>query len=432
MFAKPIYVVDGARTPFLKSKNRPGPFSAADLATQAGRALLVRQPFAPEALDEVILGCAAPSVDEVNIGRVAALRMGCGQKVPGWTVMRNCASGMQAIDSAISNILAGRSSLVLAGGVDALSRAPLLYSDKMVLWFSELAATKTLPQRAALFARMPVRSLLAPVIGIMKGLTDPMVGLLMGQTAENLAHRFGITREQMDAYSVESHRRVARAQDEGWLAPGGGEVEPLYDAHGRTWPLDDGVRRDASMQGLAKLKPFFDRKYGNVTPGNSSQITDGAAWLLLASEEALEKHRLEPLGRIVDSQWAGLDPAQMGLGPVHAATPILQRHGLGLNDLDYWEINEAFAAQVLGCLAAWKDERYCREALGLDGPLGELDMDRLNVDGGAIALGHPVGASGARIVLHLLKTLKRTGAKKGLASICIGGGLGGAMLVEAA
>jgi len=432
MFAKPIYVVDGARTPFLKSKNRPGPFSAADLATQAGRALLVRQPFAPEALDEVILGCAAPSVDEVNIGRVAALRMGCGQKVPGWTVMRNCASGMQAIDSAISNILAGRSSLVLAGGVDALSRAPLLYSDKMVLWFSELAATKTLPQRAALFARMPVRSLLAPVIGIMKGLTDPMVGLLMGQTAENLAHRFGITREQMDAYSVESHRRVARAQDEGWLAPGGGEVEPLYDAHGRTWPLDDGVRRDASMQGLAKLKPFFDRKYGNVTPGNSSQITDGAAWLLLASEEALEKHRLEPLGRIVDSQWAGLDPAQMGLGPVHAATPILQRHGLGLNDLDYWDINEAFAAQVLGCLAAWKDERYCREALGLDGPLGELDMDRLNVDGGAIALGHPVGASGARIVLHLLRTLKRTGAKKGLASICIGGGLGGAMLVEAA
>ena len=424
--------MDGARTPFLKSKNRPGPFSAADLATQAGRALLVRQPFARDQLDEVILGCAAPSVDEVNIGRVAALRMGCGQKVPGWTVMRNCASGMQAIDSGISNILAGRSSLVLAGGVDALSRAPLLYSDKMVLWFSELASTRTLSQRAAVFARIPVKSLLAPVIGIMKGLTDPMVGLLMGQTAENLAYRFGITREQMDAFSVESHRKVARAQDEGHLAPGGGEVEALYESNGKTHPLDDGVRRDASMQGLAKLKPFFDRKYGNVTPGNSSQITDGAAWLLLASEEALRRFDLKPMGRIVDSQWAGLDPAHMGLGPVHAATPLLKRHGLGLNDLDYWEINEAFAAQVLGCLAAWNDEKYCQEELGLEGALGSLDQDRLNVDGGAIALGHPVGASGARIVLHLLKTLQRTGKKKGIASICIGGGLGGAMLVEAA
>jgi acetyl-CoA C-acetyltransferase len=431
MYAKPIYIVDGARTPFLKSKNRPGPFAAGDLATQAGRTLLVRQRFAPDELDEVILGCAAPSVDEVNIGRVAALRMGCGQKVPGWTVMRNCASGMQALDSGISNILAGRSNLVLAGGVDALSRAPLLYSDKMVLWFSELASARSAGQRMSAFGRLPVKALLSPVIGIMKGLTDPMVGLLMGQTAENLAYRFGITREQMDAFSVQSHLKVAKAQDEGRLAPGGGEVEALYDANGNTYPLDDGVRRDASMQNLAKLKPFFDRKYGNVTPGNSSQITDGAAWLILASETAVQKHGLEPIGRIVDSQWAGLDPAQMGLGPVHAATPILKRHGLGLNDLDYWEINEAFAAQVLGCLAAWKDAKYCREELGLEGALGALDEEKLNVDGGAIALGHPVGASGARIVLHLLKTLKRNNAKRGIASICIGGGLGGAMLVEA-
>jgi len=431
MVAKPIYVVDGARTPFLKSKNRPGPFAASDLATQAGRALLARQPFSPDQLDEVILGCAAPSVDEVNIGRVAALRMGCGQKVPGWTVMRNCASGMQALDSGISNILAGRSNLVLAGGVDALSRAPLLYGEKMVLWFSDMAATRTTGQRLAQFARLPFRSLLAPVIGIMKGLTDPMVGLLMGQTAENVAHRFGITREQMDAYSVRSHQRVTRAQDDGALAPGGGEVEAVYEPGGEVHSLDDGVRRDSSMENLAKLKPFFDRKYGNVTPGNSSQITDGGAWLILASEEALARHGLTPIGRIVDSEWAGLDPAQMGLGPVHAATPILKRHELKLQDLDYWEINEAFAAQVLGCLAAWKDEKYCREQLGLDGALGALDDERLNVDGGAVALGHPVGASGARIVLHLLRLLKRKNAKRGLASICIGGGLGGAMLVEA-
>ncbi len=428
---KPVYVVDGARTPFLKSKNRPGAFSASDLATQAGRALLVRQPFAPQELDEVILGCAAPSVDEVNIGRVAALRMGCGQKVPAWTVMRNCASGMQAIDSGLANILSGRSDLVLAGGVDALSRAPLLYGDKMVLWFSDMAAARTTGQRMALFARIPLGNLLKPVIGIMKGLTDPMVGLLMGQTAENLAHRFGITRAQMDLFSVRSHRRVSEAQQKGWLAPGGGEVEALYDANGKVYALDDGVRSDASVESLARLKPFFDRKYGNITPGNSSQITDGAAWLILASDEAVRKYRLDPIGRIMDSHWAGLDPAQMGLGPVHAATPILKRNGLGLNDLDYWEINEAFAAQVLACLAAWRDEKYCREELGLEGALGALDEERLNVDGGAIALGHPVGASGARIVLHLLKTLKRTKKKRGIASICIGGGLGGAMLVEA-
>jgi acetyl-CoA C-acetyltransferase len=431
MYAKPIYVIDGARSPFLKAKSRPGPFAASDLATQAGRGLLMRQKFEPTQLDEVILGCAAPSVDEVNIGRVVALRLGCGQKVPGWTVMRNCASGMQALDSGINNILAGRSNLVLAGGVDALSRAPLLYADAAVLWFADLAAAKSIGRRAALFARLPVKALLAPVIGIMKGLTDPMVGLLMGQTAENLAYRFGITREQMDAFSVRSHERVAKAQDAGYLAAGGGELEALYDRDGNTYTLDDGVRRDASLEKLAKLKPFFDRKYGNVTPGNSSQITDGAAWLILASEQAVAQHRLEPIGRIVDSEWAGLDPAQMGLGPVHAATPILKRHGLALNDLDYWEINEAFAAQVLGCLAAWKDESYCHDFLGLERSMGALDEAKLNVDGGAVALGHPVGASGARIVLHLLNTLKRNNARRGIASICIGGGLGGAMLVEA-
>ena len=432
MYAKPVYVVDGARTPFLKAKNRPGVFSAGDLATQAGRALLVRQKFAPQDLDEVILGCAAPSVDEVNIGRVVALRMGCGQKVPGWTVMRNCASGMQALDSGVNNILAGRSHLVLAGGVDALSRAPLLYNDRMVNWFSDLASSRSTGEKLSTFSKLPFKSLLAPVIGIMKGLTDPMVGLLMGQTAENLAHRFGITRRQMDEFSVRSHQRVTRAQDEGHLAAGGGELEALYDKGGNAFTLDDGVRRDSSLENLAKLKPFFDRKYGNVTPGNSSQITDGAAWLVLASEDSLKKYDLKPIGRILDSQWAGLDPAQMGLGPVHAATPILKRHGLRLNDLDYWEINEAFAAQVLGCLSAWKDEKYCKEQLGLDGVLGDLDQEKLNVDGGAVALGHPVGASGARIVLHLIRQLKRKNAKRGMASICIGGGLGGAMLVEAA
>ncbi len=431
---QPIYIVDGARTPFLKSRNRPGPFSASDLATAAGKVLLNRQRFAPDALDEVILGAAAPSADEVNIGRVAALRMGCGQKVPGWTVMRNCASGMQALDSAMANMLSGRSNLVLAGGVDALSRAPVLFSDKMVLWLADFYGARTFGQKAAVVAKFRPQYL-APVLGIMRGLTDPVVGLMMGQTAENLAYRFGIAREAMDAFSVRSHERVARAYDDGWMTtPRDGlpvEVVPIFDAKGRPYLEDDGLRRDSSVANLSKLKPFFDRNFGNITAGNSSQITDGAAWLILATEAAVRTHDLTPVGRIADAQWAALDPAQMGLGPVHAATPVLKRNGLALDDLDAWEINEAFAAQVLGCIAAWQDEKYCRDELALDGAMGALDPDKLNVDGGAIALGHPVGASGARIVLHLLHVLKRKGGKRGMAAICIGGGLGGAMLIEA-
>ena len=423
---EPVYIIDGARTPFLKSRNRPGPFAASDLATAAGSALLVRQPFAPTELDEVILGCAAPSVDEVNIGRVVALRMGCGTKVPGWTVMRNCASGMQALDSAINNIRAGRSNLVLAGGVDALSRAPLLFSDAMVLWLSNWYAAKSFGQRAALAAKFKL-GYLAPVIGLMKGLTDPMVGLLMGQTAENLAFRFGITRREMDEFSARSHARVLAGQKAGHYAA---EIVPLYDRKGKLYAQDDGVREDSTAENLAKLKPFFDRKYGNVTAGNSSQVTDGAAWLVIASERAVDKHKLTPIGRIADSEWAGLDPAQMGLGPVHAVTPILTRHHLGLGDIDAWEINEAFAAQVIACERAWENAEYCRQELGLSAALGSLDESKLNVDGGAVALGHPVGASGARIVLHVLNVLKRTGGRRGMAAICIGGGLGGAMLIE--
>ena len=424
---KTIYVVDGARTPFLKAQKGPGPFAASDLATQAGRALLLRQPFEPSDLDEVILGCAAPSPDETNIGRMVALRLGCGKKVPGWTVMRNCASGMQAIDSAIANIQCGRSELVLAGGVDALSRAPLLYSDAMVRWFAGMMSLRTAGQKLQHFLKLRPAMLLTPVIGLMKGLTDPVVGLLMGQTAENLAWKFGISRQQMDEFAVRSHQRSIAGRQAGHLA----EIVPVVDGQGNVYAEDDGVRADATLAGMAKPKPFFDKKYGNITAANSSQITDGAAWVLLASEEAVQKWGLKPIGKIVDSEWAGLEPEQMGLGPVHAATPILQRHGLSLADIDYWELNEAFAAQVLACQAAWKDDAYCREQLDLPGALGEIPEDRLNVDGVAVSVGHPVGASGARIVLHLLHVLRRNQARRGIATICIGGGLGGAMLVEA-
>lgn len=422
-----VFVVDGARTPFLKARGAPGPFAAADLATAAGTALLLRQPFAAETLDEVILGCASPAVDEINIARVVALRMGCGEQMPAWTVMRNCASGMQAIDAALANIRCGRAELVLAGGVDALSHTPLLFSTAMVRWLARWQAAKKPFAKLAVLKDFRLR-LLAPVIGILKGLTDPVTGELMGQTAENLAWQFDISRTEMDAFAATSHQRAWAAQLGQYYAA---ELVPLIDRDGRVHVQDDGVRADSTVAGLARLKPFFDPVYGRVTAGNSSQISDGAAWLLLASRAAVERLQLPVLGRIVDSQWAALDPARMGLGPVHATVPLLQRHGLQMADIDYWEINEAFAAQMIACERAFADDEYCRRHFGLDTAPGAPPAERLNVDGGAIARGHPVGASGARIVLHLLHVLRRHGGQRGLAAICIGGGQGGAMLVEA-
>ncbi len=424
---KKVYVVDGARTPFLKAKGKPGPFSGGDLAVGCARALLARQKFDPTALDEVIVGAAMPSADEANIGRVVALRVGCGDKVPAWTVMRNCASGMQALDSAYVNILVGKSHLVLAGGTDAMSHAPLLFGPAMVNWLADWYAAKSFGQCSRVAVQFRLRYL-APVIAILKGLTDPIVKLTMGQTAEIVAKRFGITRQMMDAFAAESHQRVLAGKAAGHFS----EIEPLIDAKGNVYSEDDGVRTDSTPERLAKLRPVFDRTYGNVTAGNSSQVTDGAAMLILASAEAVAKYDLQPLGAIVDSQWSGLDPAEMGLGPVHAITPMLRRNHLGLADLDCLEINEAFAAQALGCLAAWESDAYCQEKLGLTGAFGSMDRAKFNVDGGAIAVGHPIGASGARVVLHALKTLERTDGKRAAASLCIGGGQGGAMLLERA
>lgn len=420
-----IYVVDGSRTPFIKARGRPGPFSAADLALAAARPLLARQNFPPQAIDEVILGCVMPGPDEANIARIVSLRLGLGERVPAWTVQRNCASGMQALDCAAQSIALGRAELVLAGGVEAMSHAPLMLSPTLVDWLADWTAARDIPTRLKTLIRLRPDHF-KPIIALLRGLTDPVVGLSMGQTAENLAQRFGITREQMDAYAVESHQRLARAQHEGTL----GGLEVLYDKNGNYCFADDGLRRDSSVEQLAKLKPVFDKPFGLVTAGNSAQVTDGAACLILASESAVAKYQLQVLGKLIDCAWAGLDPAQMGLGPVYAMAPLLRRNGLRSADVDYWEINEAFAAQVLACLAAWDDAGFCREQLHLDKSLGPIARDHLNVDGGGVSLGHPVGASGARIVLQLLHELKRNNAKRGVASLCIGGGQGGAMLVE--
>ncbi len=420
-----VYIVDGSRTPQLKSRGKVGPFSAGDLAVAAGRPLLLRHNFPLETLDEVILGCMMPGEREANIGRVAALRMGIPQSVPAWTVQRNCASGMQSVDSAYRNIRYGDADLILAGGVESMSHAPVMHNHTMVDWLGDFMRTRNIGQKLQVISQLRGKHL-KPVIALLHGLTDDTVGLNMGETAEIIANNFGITRKQMDEYAMNSHHRLAKAFEAGYLD----EIEVLYDAKGNYYDHDDGVRPDSTVESLAKLRPAFDRKYGKVTAGNSAQITDGAAWLLLASEDAVNKYDLPVMASITDTQWAGLDPAVMGMGPVHAMTPIMKRNQLSIDDIDYWEINEAFATQVLGCVQAWQQDDYCREKLHIDKAMGEIPYEKLNIDGGGVSLGHPVGASGARIILHMCKILQRTRAKQGMASLCIGGGQGGAVLIQ--
>jgi acetyl-CoA C-acetyltransferase len=421
-----VFVVDGARTPFLKSRGEPGPFSASDLAVACARPVLARQPFSPEQIDEVIVGCVIPAPDEANIARIISLRLGCGKKVPAYSVQRNCASGLQALASGAERIALGQADLVLAGGTEAMSRAPIQWNTDMTGWLAGVMRAKNIGQRLAAIARFRPRYL-SPVYSLLLGLTDPLVKLNMGQTAEIVAHRFGITREQQDAYALESHRRLAAAYDSGRMQK---EIEPLYDTRGNTLAEDNGLRRDTDMAQLARLKPVFDRKYGSVTSGNSSQVSDGAAMLILASEEGVRRHNLPVLGELLGHEWAGVDPAQMGLGPVHAVARLLARFQIKMKDITLMELNEAFAAQVLGCQAAWDSAPYARDELGLEAPLGAMDPERLNTDGGAIASGHPVGASGARLTLHLLRELRRRGGGLGVSTLCIGGGQGGAMLVR--
>ncbi len=424
-YSRPVFIVDGSRTPFLKARGKPGPFKHADLGIFAARPVLQRMPFSPEEFDEVIMGSTMPGPDEANIARIIALRLGCGDRVPAFTVQRNCASGMQALDSAALNIASGRSNLVLAGGIEAMSQAPLLLHPKMVTWLATWWGAKSFSAKfKALKSFRP--GLLAPVIAILKGLTDPVAGMNMGQTAELIAYRFNINREMMDQFAMESHLKLHQAQQAGALS----EVEAIFDARGKVYEIDDGVRPDTTLEKLAKLRPAFDKPYGLVTPGNSAQITDGAAVLVLASETAVKQYDLPVMARIVATEWAALSPTEMGLGPAHAIAPLLESNKLKPASIDYWEINEAFAAQVLAVVAALKDSDYCKNHLGLKAPVGGIPLDKLNIHGGGVSIGHPVGASGARIVLHLANVLQAHNAKRGIASLCIGGGQGGAMLIE--
>lgn len=426
MKGKKVFVVDGGRTPFLKAKGQLGPFAAADLAVAAARPMLARLPFSPEDIDEAIVGCVIPSPNETNIARIISLRLGCGKKVPAFTVQRNCASGLQALASASERIAMGAADLVLAGGTEAMSHAPIQWNAAMVNWLSALMGARSLGARVKAIASIRP-AYLKPVITLLLGLSDPLVKLSMGQTAEIVAKRFGLTRQDQDAYAARSHQRLAAAFDSGSMKE---EVINLYDTKGHCYNEDTGMRRDSTAEKLTKLRPVFDRKYGTVTSANSSQITDGAAMLMLASEKAVEKYGLTPMGELIDHEWAGVDPAQMGLGPVHAVAGLLKRNKMAMADIDHMELNEAFAAQVLGCQAAWDSDDYAKEELGMKNKLGAMDDAKLNPQGGAISCGHPVGASGARIVLHLLHELNRNGGGQGVATLCIGGGQGGAMLVR--
>ena len=407
-----VYIVDGLRSPFLKATGVPNPLKASDLALHVARPLLSRQSFPQEALNDLILGCVMPEASEANIARIIALRLGL-QDLPAWTVQRNCASGLQALDCAWQKIALGQADLILAGGTEAMSRAPVIWRPEAVAWMAQFTKAKTALDKTKLLWRWPWKGF-KPIVGLLKGLTDPVVGLSMGQTAEHLAGKFGISRSEADEYAYRSHRRVMQGVEVGVIEP-----TPLFDAQGKRYLKDEGVRPDISIEKLAQLKPVFEPPFGCVTAGNSSQVSDGAAWLILASEQAIKQYQLPILGKMSQVAWAALAPEEMGLGPVLAIRALMKAQGQSWSHIDYVEINEAFAVQVLACL----------KQLSEDVALAWLE-ERVNSHGGAIAVGHPVSASGARLVLELLHTLKRKEAKKGIASLCIGGGQGGAVLLE--
>jgi acetyl-CoA acetyltransferase family protein len=411
---KPVLVIAGLRTPFTKAGTTLAGVGAAELARTAMLGVMVRTGLDPARIDEVILGCVAQPVDAMNLARVAALRSGIPKHIPALTVQRNCASGFEAITQAWLRIQSEQGELYLVGGVESMSSIPLLFPKRATKKFASLASGKGLFSKARALASMRPRDLV-PLSALMLGLSDPVSGLNMGETAEVLAREFKIGRAAQDAFALRSHQRAAEA--EARLAE---EITPAYDTElGVAVLRDNGVRPNQTLEALAKLRPVFEKETGTVTAGNSSQITDGAAALLIGTEAAASSLGLEPLGAIRGFAYTGCDPKRMGLGPVYAIKRLLEQLRLSIGDADLVEINEAFAAQVLAVLRKLRDEG-----------IGEISDERLNVNGGAIALGHPVGASGARLVLTALKELRRRNSRQALVSLCVGGGQGAAVWLE--
>ncbi len=422
-----VVVVAGIRTPLGKASGAFDRLSAVDLGALAVREVMARSPVSGNDLDQVIIGNVIQPADATNIARVIALNAGIPRAAPAHTVHRNCASGMQAVTDAAEKIIAGRADVALAGGVESMTHAPLLFHDRFRAAMAKLPGAKSLQQKLPVLleiAKVPWK----PRIALLEGLTDPTVGLGMGQTAEVLAREFGISRRQQDEFALRSHQRAASSWDDGWFDDEVMHVfaPPSFAAVHR----DEGIRASQSIEALEKLRPVFERPLGTVTAGNSSQITDGAAMLILAGDDKARAEGWPIMGYLHDWAYAGCDPARMGLGPVHATHQLLKRHGLSLADLARMEINEAFAVQVLACLKAMDSDLFAAEKLGSGKAMGAPDPDSLNVHGGAVAIGHPVGMTGARLVLTMLRQLSRdTGGGLGVASLCIGGGQGGAVLL---
>lgn len=423
-----IYIVDGVRTPFAKMATAFAETDAVELGRVAVAELLAKTGLDPASIEEVVFGCVAQPADAANIARVIALRAGVPDTVSAVTVHRNCASGFEAVTQAAEKMMVGRGDTFLVGGTENMSQVPLLFNASAAKKFGLLARAKTWKDKLAVASSFRPQDF-QPRIGLQMGLSDPVSGLNMGQTAENVARDFGITREDQDQFALGSHLKAVAAKDK--LKE---EITPVYLPKVRNGQAyldeDNGPRKGQTIEALAKLRPVFEKVSGSVTAGNASQITDGAVALLMMTEKALHASGLTPLGKLVGFQYAGCDPTRMGLGPVYAIHKAEQRHGLGLKDADIIEVNEAFAAQVIGCQRAAADASYCRAKLGRDNALGEIPDEILNVNGGAIALGHPVGVTGARLVLTALKELHRRKTKRALLSLCVGGGQGGALWVE--
>ena len=424
---KPVYLVDGKRTPCVKSGADLKEIAAPYLGHYLVRHLVDKHGLPSDQIDEVIVGNTGTPAKYPNVGRVIALEAGLHKKTSGYSVHRTCASGMEALSQAFDKIAGGRSHLIFAGGVENMTQMPLMFNKDMTEFFIEMMKAKSPAQKLKIVTSFRP-SFLAPVIAIEQGLTDPFCGKNMGQTAETLARELGISRKEQDEFANRSHHLAAAATKDGKFRE---EILPITAGHKLDKMIADdiGFRENSTVEGLGKLKPYFEKETGTVTVGNACPITDGGSMWLLASEEAVKKYNLDPMAKLIDYHFHGLEPERMGLGPVLAIHGVLKRTGLNLNQIDLLEINEAFAAQVLGCLKVMKDKSLSAK-WGINETMGDIPFEKLNVNGGGIALGHPVGSTGSRLVVTLAHELKRRKQKYGLASLCIGGGQGGAVIIE--
>lgn len=427
MSMRDVYIVDGRRTPQAKSgldlKDVQAPYLGAYLVKH----LIDNTEIPTDMVDEVIFGNTGTPAKYPNVGRVIALEAGLHKKTSGYSVHRNCASGMEAVSQAYMKIASGRCDVIVAGGVESMSQMPLIYNKEMTELFAKLFKAKSVGEKlSAMSAFRP--HYLTPIVAIEQGLTDPFCGLNMGQTAELLARELKITREEQDIYANNSHAKAVAAMKAGKFND---EILPITigGSLNKLLTQDVGPRENSTVEGLGKMKPYFDKKSGTVTVGNSCPITDGGSALLFVSEAAVKKYNLTPIAKLTDFHFHGLEPERMGMGPLLAMDGVMKRTNLKLQDFDLLEINEAFAAQILAVAKAFKDSAIAAK-FDIDRAWGDLDFSKLNVNGGAIALGHPVGSTGSRLVVTLMHELKRRKGKYGIASLCIGGGQGGAVVIE--